>query len=259
MEYRAPSSLATADAVLRRRSGASYFDEQGDLHRPTVLLVRRAPSSPPLPALPPFSSRSPSPPLSPGQVHTNEPEQSLTRRADSQTSFSSVSTASTAPLPTPDLTQRADLRTSFSFTSVSTVSTASALPTPVFIQPPPFLSLIPRGRLSFFPPSIRPLFSRASTSDSHFTGAKSSWFRPQSVRSDSQGSSSSSTGGSDSGSNSIDSGHRALIKSIGTTDKFTDKWPRPQSLRAWSMEIDAMTDPSPGLLEDGRGAGERYR
>ncbi|KAJ7465081.1 hypothetical protein FB451DRAFT_1561494 [Mycena latifolia] len=76
--------------------------------------------------------------------------------------------------------------------------------------------------------------------------------RLPSVRSDSQGSSGSRS--TDSSCNSVDSGHRALIKSIGTTDRFTHKWPRPRSLRILDPRSEDESA-SVGLLEDGRGLG----
>ncbi|KAJ7626635.1 tetraspanin Tsp2 family [Mycena polygramma] len=244
MEYRAPSSLATTATGLRRRSGvyAQDYEEAEDeydtpetaLHRqPTVLLVRCASRSPSLPALPSFSSRSPSPPpksaFSP--AHTAEPECPLTP----------------IPLtPRPDESQRAHSDTSCQ--SACTASTIPPLPMPDFPEPPRLLSLLPRG-LGFFPPP-RPACSRAPLADSQLTDTEAAHSRPLSLGSDSQGS--SSAGSTDSACNSIDSGHRALIKSIGTTDKFTHKWPRPQSMRTYSAD-DRGDAASLGLLEDGRG------
>ncbi|KAJ7258733.1 hypothetical protein B0H12DRAFT_1014784 [Mycena haematopus] len=139
--------------------------------------------------------------------------------------------------------RRAD---STSFLSASTPSLFPPLPTPDFTQPPRFLSFFPRG-LSFFSTFPRPAFSRASSSESEFTGNEASRSRQQSVCSDSW----RSAGSYDSDSNAIDSGQRALIQSIGTTDKFTHKWPRPQSLRTYGMDVG--TDSSLESSEDGLG------
>jgi hypothetical protein len=243
MEYRAPSSLAAADAVVRRRSGVYLQHDDGtegqlntpagDLQRrTTILLVRRTLSSPLLPALPRFSSRSPSPPLSAWAypADTSEP-------SEPEQSFTPVLLT-----PRPDGPQHASCQS-----ITSTASTTPSLPTPDFTQPPRFLSLFHRGLSSY--PAPRPFCSRASASESQFPDIE---YRPQSVRSDSQGSSSGSS--TDSGSNSIDSGNHALIKSIGTTDKFTHKWPRPRSLRTCSAD-DVIDAASLTFLEDGRGLG----
>ncbi|KAJ6584433.1 hypothetical protein B0H19DRAFT_925797 [Mycena capillaripes] len=123
------------------------------------------------------------------------------------------------------------------------------LPTPDFTPPPRFLSRFPR-RFSIFSPPPHLFCSCASSPESQLTGTEASSSRPQSLRSDSQ--ESSSAGSTDSGSNSVDSGHHALIKAVGTTDKFTHKWPRPQSLRAHSVGH-ATDSTSFDLLEDGRG------
>ncbi|KAJ7465073.1 tetraspanin Tsp2 family [Mycena latifolia] len=242
MEYRAPSSLAAADGVLRRRSGvyAQQHDEAEDgsdksvdgLHRrATVLLVRRAPSSP-LPAFPRFSSRLTSSLISArasSPVDASEPERP----------FSPV------PLtPRPDGPQRAD-------SDASLQSAFPRLPTPDFTRPPRFLSLFPRG-LSFLSQPARPFFSRASSSVSETSDGKAPPSRPQSIRSDSQGSSGSRS--TDSSCNSVDSGHGVLIKSIGTTDRFTHKWPRPRSLRILDPRSEDESA-AVGLLEDGRGLG----
>ncbi|KAJ7505805.1 tetraspanin Tsp2 family [Mycena galericulata] len=302
MEYRAPSSLATAkDGVLRRRSGvyAPQDDETenevdmipSDLHGPpTVLLVRRVPSFTPHPALPRLSSRSPSPP--PGSTPPWSPapvDNDLDR------------SASLVPLtPRPDAPQREHSATSLQSAS-SSASTVPPLPTPDFTRPPRFLGLLPRG-LSYLSNVPRPFFSRTATSErppesegsvysdvsplptpmpmpdfphtpgflsllprglSYFSHAPSFFSsrasmsqleteeqrHPLTLRSESEGSSSCG-----SATNSIDSGHHALIKSVGTTEKFTHKWPRPQSLRTYSAEDGpVVAGASPGVLEDGRG------
>ncbi|KAJ7776777.1 hypothetical protein DFH07DRAFT_951393 [Mycena maculata] len=123
-------------------------------------------------------------------------------------------------------------------------SSATPLPMPNFPGAPGFLSMVPRG-LSYFSNASRPLFSRVSSSE-----AEASQRRPQSARSESEGS--SSTGVSCSSTTSIDSGRHGLIKAIGTTDRFTHKWPRPQSLRTYSTD-DPKAGESPVLLEDGHG------
>ncbi|KAJ6455072.1 tetraspanin Tsp2 family [Mycena vitilis] len=245
MEYRAPSSLATTAAGLRRRSGVyaqDHEEEEDELDtsetalqpHSTVLLVRRALYSPPLPALPSFLSRSPSPLLPKSAfspAHTTEPDGPL------------------SPIPlTPRLDEPQRGHFDASFQSACTASIIPPSPMPDFTQPPYLLSLLPRG-LGFYPPP-RPACPRASSSDSQLADTETARSRPLSLRSDSQGS--SSAGSTDSGSNSVDSGHRALIKSIGTTDKFTHKWPRPQSVRTYSGD-DTGDAASLGLLEDGRG------
>ncbi|KAJ7068986.1 tetraspanin Tsp2 family [Mycena belliarum] len=243
MEYRAPSSFAVADGVLRRRSGAQPYQraEEDDifetavdgLHRkPTVLLVRRASSSPLLPAFPRSSSRSAS-------LLSVQPS-SFVDASAAERHFSPV------PLtPCPDGPQRPG-------SAASAHSTCPPLPTPDFSRPPRFLALFPRG-LSLLSQAPRPsFFSRASSlaPDSSVDEARQN--RPQSVRSDSQESSGSCS--TDSSCDSVDSGRRALIKSIGTTDRFTHKWPRPQSLR--NREPHGGDDAaSLALLEDGRGVG----
>lgn len=82
-------------------------------------------------------------------------------------------------------------------------------------------SYLPRG-LSFVSFHLRPTVLFSSTPASS---------RPQSVRTQSNETNSSESKCSTSGSDSVDSGHDALIPAIGTTTKFTHKWPRPRSLR----------------------------
>ncbi|KAJ7726517.1 tetraspanin Tsp2 family [Mycena metata] len=263
MEYRAPSSFANGG--LRRRSGAylQLEDEVEDdvphtadsenephLHRkPTVLLS----TSPPLssPASSPVDERA-STPIAP----TLTPRPDVLQRGPSDASFQSTATASTIPpLPTPnfgssprpDALQRTD----------SDSDTLPPLPTPDFTRPASFLSVFSRG-LSFLSTASRPSVSRASSNESEnaFSSDRAAsqqctQSRPRSCRSDSEGSSAASAYSS---SNSIDSGHHALIKSIGTTDRFTHKWPRPRSLRLYSEE-DLADAASIILLEDGRGPG----
>ncbi|KAJ6554904.1 tetraspanin Tsp2 family [Mycena vulgaris] len=269
MEYHAPSSLAAADGVLRRRSGVFPHVQQHDgaedecstsrsaglQSTPTVLLVRRAPSSPPLPAFPWFASPSPSRSASSlvaaraaSPVDTSEPDRAfspapLTPRPDGQqrAESNSASSRSFPASPRPDGPQRAQ-------SDSASLQSLPRLPTPDFAHPPRFLSFFPRG-LNFLS-QPRSLFSRASSSDfdsdsDSYSDAKAPQSRPQSARSDSEGSSGSR--GTDSSCNSVDSGHHALIKAVGTTDKFTHKWPRPQLLR----NLDGDDGASLRLLEDG--------
>ncbi|KAF9468704.1 hypothetical protein BDZ94DRAFT_692198 [Collybia nuda] len=87
--------------------------------------------------------------------------------------------------------------------------------------------------------------------------------RPQSVRTESKDSDGSawSTGADDSDTVTTDSGHNAIIPAIGTTTKFTHKWPRPQSLRYPKSGNDSKSMASHQsesvaiILEDGQGPG----
>lgn len=106
------------------------------------------------------------------------------------------------------------------------------LPTPDFTQPmnrngPGSLpgSMLQRG-LCF-------VASRTSAASSKLwsstTGDSGHGNRPNSVRTDSVSSAQSSS--SSCSTSSVDSGHSCLIPALGTTDKFTHKWPRPLGLR----------------------------
>lgn len=86
--------------------------------------------------------------------------------------------------------------------------------------------------------------------------------RPQSVRSESNYSTSSMatiSAVSRCSGNSVDSGHSSLISCINTTDKFTHKWPRPQSLRTLSTKdtdstrTDPLTQTKAVSIEEGHG------
>lgn len=85
--------------------------------------------------------------------------------------------------------------------------------------------------------------------------------RPQSVRSDS-GESSYSTW-SASTTDSVDSGHKTLIHSIGTTAKFTHRWPKPLPMRGLeihggnSVRGSRISDiaAAAAMLEEGQGLG----
>lgn len=57
--------------------------------------------------------------------------------------------------------------------------------------------------------------------------------------------------------NSVDSGHTLLIPSIGTTDKFTHKWPKPKSWRKSGepASLDGARKAALFALEDGQGLG----
>ncbi|KAJ7162934.1 tetraspanin Tsp2 family [Mycena filopes] len=281
MDHRTPS-LSTVDGGLRRRSGAYLLQEDGvpnttdldsdeedddshsSLHRkPTVLLVRRPPPSPYLPFLPGFMtpatsprfsflSASPSPSAScedetalTSAPHAPAPSPDVLQRGYSdaesfQSTIPPLPTPDFEPSPRPDALQRAGSET----------SSLAPLPTPDFPRARRFPSIFTRG-LSFLSAASRSLASPSSRSEMFSEVSQSQEKRPQSTRSDSEG---SSAGSACSSANSVDSGHHALIKSIGTTDRFTHKWPRPASFRAYSEE-DVGDAASVGLLEDGMGPG----
>ncbi|KAJ7243802.1 tetraspanin Tsp2 family [Mycena rebaudengoi] len=264
MEYRAPSTLVTANRMLRRRSGAcppqySQPEDDSETHpvddspdhlerKPTVLLLRRAPS-PPLPALPRLSSRSVSPPLEPEQeTPLLSLDESHHTDSDSESTF-----RSSPKTHRPDGPRHTNSEASIQ----TTTSTLLRLPTPDFTRTPqptiasffsPFgLSFLPRARPPLFSRSASRVCSEASEQCSSEDSA------PSRTPSERSAGSSDSLGSS---SNSIDAGHRALIQGVGTTDKFTHKWPRPQSLR----DLEERVGKSAGVtvleaLEDGRGLG----
>ncbi|KAF5382695.1 hypothetical protein D9615_003074 [Tricholomella constricta] len=89
---------------------------------------------------------------------------------------------------------------------------------------------LPRG-LSFVS------FHSSATSLSSSTPASG---RPQSVHTGSDQSVRSIC--STSSTLSVDSGHKSLIPSIGTTDKFTHKWPPPQPLRKADLHSGALNE-----------------
>jgi hypothetical protein len=254
MERRIPS-LVVADRVadgLRRRSGGPpthYANLDGDdepvavpeddglLRRSTVLLVQRSRS--PSPTAQPLVSHVPA--QQKGQPEalfipiplTPRPEPPS--RAPTEASMQSTYTrASQIPrLPTPDFGNPSEAR--------RTTSTTSRVPSY-------FRSFFPRG-LSFVSLHIPPssFLSRSSTPVSN---------RPQSLRSDSDESCRSAW--STCTTESVDSGHSALIPSVGTTDKFTHKWPKPLPMRG--LEVGGGNGLSgiaavATVLEEGQGLG----
>ncbi|KAJ7644634.1 tetraspanin Tsp2 family [Roridomyces roridus] len=197
----------------------------------------------------------------------------LTPRPDASEVLSPCSMSTIPSLPTPMAVSEHALRPDGPHRAASDATTVPPLPTPDFSRAPRFLGLFPRGFSHLSYPG--PLFSRpesepratnpcnnddAKTSPLPTPGLRSliprgfgnlSWnhvpHRPPSTRSDSESSGGSGTSGASSAV-SIDSGHYALIKEIGTTDRFTHKWPRPQSMRTYTAD-----EAREGLLEDGRG------
>jgi hypothetical protein len=278
MQPRRPSttsSLTLLNNSLRRRSStarlrgqdnfASKVDEV-DGNDTVVLRPGLTPvSSPPLPALPVFSSSS--------RLEDNAVVTRVTLR-DGPAPESTREKPIFSPIPLvacPEAPSRAP----------SVVSQISRLPTPPFsLRPPsptgdneflPSFSFLPSGFSSNFlsfgeeqtPPSSAPASSR-----------------PEGVRNDSGSSSSSTESGyrNEKGSTrsytstylqiqrkasiysckTIDSGHRSLIPSIGTTDKFTHKWPTPQSLRQGKSAHEMRATSGVALsqiMEDGQGLG----
>lgn len=254
MQHRAPSLGVPNRAIsnIRRRSGGppkpneeeslrSYDDathSEGDdaISEHTILLVdrmyRAAPSAL-LPFAPEFEDRQVD-----RQIWDGNPVAPL------------------SPIPlTPPRPETLRVQTNLSPQSAHTaISSIPRLPTPDFANPKPktLRALLPRG-LSFIS------FHIPATSFLSSTPASS---RPQSVRTDSGGSVCESTWSSDTAA-SVDSGHKSLIPSIGTTDRFTHKWPKPHSLRRvdiHSRDLDKITGPDlTQALEEGQGlrAGDR--
>jgi hypothetical protein len=185
-----------------------HTEDDGLSRRPTVLLVQRSqpPSTTAQPLMPYFEDHpiqqkgEPDAPFIPIPL-TPRPE--LPSRAPTEASLQSNHTrASQIPrLPTPDFENPSEH-----------TSTSSRVPGS-------FRSLFPRG-LSFVSLHIP---------SSSFLSRIPASSRPQSVRSDSGESSRSAW--SSCTTDSVDSGHRALIPSVGTTHKFTHKWPKPMSMR----------------------------
>ena len=231
MERRIPSLSATDRITdgLRLRSGGPathqaslHHDnspvvplEDGSLYRkPTVLLVRhsQSPSITTQPFVPYVEDR---PTQQQGQFDVSftpiplTPRPDLPSRAPTEASMQSTYTrVSQIPrLPTPDFGNPSEARTTAN-------SNTSRVPSS-------FRFWFPRG-LSFVSLNV-PSSSFLSRSP---TPAAS---RPQSVRSDSGQSSHSAW--SSCTAVSIDSGHSTLIPSVGTTDKFTHKWPKPLLMR----------------------------
>lgn len=275
MQPRRPSttsSMTLLNNSLRRRSSAVRSGVQDNLKskvddndtivlRPGLASV----SSPPLPALPVFSSTS--------RLEDNAKVTRVTLRDPAPEPTLDKPIFSPTPLlACPEVPSRAP----------STVSEISRLPTPPFSSQPPsptadkkFLPSLPS--FSFLPSGLNFLSFGGEPTNSLSPIASNG---PQSVRNDS-GSSSSSTEsdirneketlrsdtsasfrshgkGSLYSCRSIDSGHRSLIPSIGTTDKFTHKWPTPQSLRHGKSGPERKAKGGAALgqmMEDGQGLG----
>ncbi|KAF8073509.1 hypothetical protein FPV67DRAFT_1478090 [Lyophyllum atratum] len=135
----------------------------------------------------------------------------------------SPTTALTSPCPQAVSRSSSDLSRSADTTAIQT----QRLPTPYFTGlsshvrrvPGSFRSFLPRGLIlmSFHIPTTSFLFSPPASS------------RPQAVRVESDQSLRSTL--STASTVSVDSGHDCLIPSIGTTAKFTHKWPPPEPMR----------------------------
>lgn len=253
MERRIPSLSITdyTSSNLRRRSGTypsrESEEQQEELEattQHTVLLVER-----PLPSQPscilPFAAVA--------------EEHSMYRNKWNEEQEYLLSQVPLTPRPDPPRRIESDSSVQTTDTRISQIP---RLPTPDFGHsldgpteararsgPTASRSYLPRG-LSFVSFHLRPTVLFSSTPASS---------RPQSVRTQSYESDSSewSTGASD----SVDSGHDALIPAIGTTTKFTHKWPRPQSLRYPESRRDNPYKPLGSykgqsvamVLEDGQG------
>lgn len=157
-----------------------------------------------------------------------------------------------------------------SLKSVQTcASQISRLPTPDFTDPkygnkqcrPPSTapssssqSMVSHG-MSFirFPPISDSLASLSYSGGPSYAPGHS---RPESLRTQSD-----ATLCSVKSTNSVDSGHKSLIPSIGTTDKFTHKWPKPQSWKTLDtksrtpVSFSAAKKAALLALEDGQGLG----
>jgi hypothetical protein len=266
MQRRQPSTALAASnrSSIRRRSGAlGYFvnshpslgeeprNEERD--EPTVFLVHSRAPSPLLPLLSDSASDADFPDVDQTILrvpHGHEP----------------------AILYAVPLTPRLDVssRTASNYSSQTSASIISRLPTPDFTAPARShrssnLSTILYRGLSFIsfhrPPAVS-FFSSSARSLTSFISK-----RPHSSRSESDksGTSEVSSGKSYYTSSSVDTGHTLLIPSIGTTEKFTHKWPKPRSLQhsssRWGSKCAVDDKLSLGrsavasALEDGQGLG----
>jgi len=200
------------------------------------------------PTIRPVSSSAPSPllPVLPGLTSGPKNRQTAADETDEPTLLSYI------PLtPRPD----APSRTESSNTSESTIS---RLPTPDFTaprqndHPSRIRSFLSRG-LSFVSLPAVPFLTNTARSLT-MTSNK----RPYTLRSDSD-TSEDSTAGSESsrGTNvSVDSGRYSLIPSIGTTEKFTHKWPKPRSLQYSDNSHDTYSASGAATeLEEGKSLG----
>jgi hypothetical protein len=263
MQHRQPSTtssltLINNNSTIRRRS-SSHHPKSRHVHHPqlpsiaaeqhdlepkstTVLLREARPSipSPPLPALPIFEARLEDNARVTRVTLHDPPRHPDANHDEAQNIFT--------PIPLTPRPGDAPLHAR----APSMVSQISRLPTPPFSGPPtpndptadpssssrPFFPFLPKG-LSF-------LSFRGEAVSVPFWSSPA---RPPTVR----GESGSSVGSGTSvqsycSKTSFRSGHRSLIPSIGTTTKFTHKWPKPQSLRAGGLGLG-------NILEDGEGLG----
>lgn len=257
-EYKDHGSPSQASSLMKSNSQDWAFQFQEDLpinRHPTVLLVnssrqssRRYVSGPRLPSMPPSLI---------ARTSLN-----FLKRVVSGSSISaskSVECPDAGLLSPVHLTPRPNSGSKFP-PGLSDLSSESliSLPTPDFTVPSThsILSILPR-RLS----SLTFGVSQMSSSPSPTAAVTAPEGRPQSLRSDSDYSTisadSAMTSSSAPSKNSIDSGRASLIPSINTTHKFTDKWPRPKSLRTHSfMDSDVSNSPNQtdaALLEEGQG------
>jgi hypothetical protein len=210
------SESSSSSSLTGDNSQDWSVDEYGDTlqYRPTVLLVhpvhpsQRHPSGPRFPL---WSAPLAAPPMQrlgrcfDGDIQSSHVVDSgllnpsnPTPRPESTSPFHHQSSESLLSLPTPD------------FTATHSRSFRSAL-----------------SRLDFL--SLGEPFRLPSSAFTMVTPGG----RPQNVRTESDYSTSSANSGTSSNksSNSADSGHSYLVPSINTTDKFTNKWPRPRSFR----------------------------
>jgi hypothetical protein len=254
-----PESVAASE----RAFSTGLMDHAGDQlgvvvfpDTPTVHLVNSsARSLSPLPFLPDFA-------VDADQNNQNnhglrEPEE---RTDQNDALFSHV------PLtPRPDVPSRTQSQSSH----LTSASRISRLPTPDFVSPDPngrpyvFRSFLPRGLsfLSFRRPPAAPFVSTTANSLTSFTNSHQhkGLQRHESDTSESSYAQSSSSGYT---SHSVDSGHRNIVQSVGTTEKFTHKWPKPRSLRYLDGGGNSKSRVDVGLkgnvattLEEGRGLG----
>lgn len=92
-----------------------------------------------------------------------------------------------------------------------------------------------RSTLYTLPQKASPLLPSISSGSTYLSSEKPSLR----MRTDSKSTLSRTGSHSTSSRASVDSGHKKLIPSIQTTEKFTSKWPRPQSLKALNINRSA--------------------
>lgn len=219
-----PSSPSGTD-LIEDNSQDRSADGYGDIlqHRPTVLLVhpphpsRRHPSGPQFP-LWPLQPTAPAPAQRSDCATIHHPSD-----GEIQSPHVAGSDLLNLSSPVPSLE-------SSTLSHYQSSESLLSLPSPDFsvAHNRSFRSILPRHLdfLSFGEP-----FRLSSSAFTMVTSAG----RPPNVRTESGYSTSSANSGTSSmssrSSNSADTGHSSLIPSIVTTEKFTNKWPRPQSLR----------------------------